>query len=334
MPDARLVAVCDPDGDRRSAAAATSGAAAFSDASTMIGQTRPDVVTIATPPDSHEPIALTAIDAGADLFCEKPFAPTTAGADRILAAASARGRLVAVNHEFREMPIFRAVIDAAHAGRDGRLIFAQAWQHTHMPPWQEQGWRGALARRTLFEAGVHHLDFLIALFGEMPEAVNVQATSAGLDAANRDAIVVATLTFSGGRLGLITMNRLSKGEPQYFEARVDCEAASYRASFGGRARVSAGLFRSTRPHVRLEFGQSGIAWREVGAQREILARNPARPNVDATARVMRSTFDAFRARTEPPSSGLSARNVIAVVDACYASIETGQRAAVATAPAT
>ena len=52
-----------------------------------------------------------ALAAGLHVLCEKPFVATVAEADTVLAAAERAGRQVAVNHEFREKPIFKAVKD-------------------------------------------------------------------------------------------------------------------------------------------------------------------------------------------------------------------------------
>src|SRR5574338_1515197 len=51
--------------------------------------TKPDIVVIATPPESHRDIAIAALDAGAHVFCEKPLANTVEEADAIAAAAAA-----------------------------------------------------------------------------------------------------------------------------------------------------------------------------------------------------------------------------------------------------
>lgn len=328
LPMANVVGACDPDAGRRDAVTRRWRIPVFSEIGSLLSALHPDVVSIATPPDSHTAICLDAIAAGANVFCEKPFVTSVSEADRVIAAATAAGRAVVVNHEFREMPIFRTVIDAARSGRDGDLLFAQVWQQIDLPPWGDDGWRGALARRTLFEAGVHLLDILVALFGEVPAAVRASTSSAGIDAENRDALVVATLEFSGGRIALLTQNRLTKGEPQYLEARADLSRAAYRASFGGRARLSAGLFRSSRPHLRFEYGTAGIAWREIGSRRHPLARNPSSPNAYATGILLRRAFQAFRTGTTPPSSAVEARRLLAVIDACYRSAASGERVAV------
>src|SRR5262245_21894864 len=72
-----------------------------------------NVVVIGTPPDSHASYCLKAFGAGAHVICEKPFVSSLEEADRVIAASEAAGRRIALNHEFREMPIFRALRDAA-----------------------------------------------------------------------------------------------------------------------------------------------------------------------------------------------------------------------------
>ena len=67
-------------------------------------------------------------------------------------------------------------------------------------------------------------------------------------------MALVTLEFSRGRLAQVTQNRLCKGETQYFEVRAESPSASYRASFGGRARSTTGLLRDTKPHIRFEYG--------------------------------------------------------------------------------
>jgi len=140
-----------------------------------------------------------------------------------------------------------------------------------------------------------------------------------------DAVALASLEFSGGRLAQVVQNRLCKGETHYFEVRAELPDASLRASFGGRARLSAGLYRSTRPHVRLELGQAGLAWREVGTRRVPLARNPADPGMRATRLVFERTLEAFRSGGRPPASAEDGRDVLQVIAACYRSAATGQR---------
>src|SRR5215207_1245127 len=324
MPSVTVVGAVDPDASRRERAATAWKVPVFADFDEMLGEAKPNVVVIGTPPDSHFDYCLRSFAAGAHVICEKPFTSSIDEANEVIEAAAAAGRRVALNHEFREMPIFRALRDAA--SRDGRsVVFAQVWQLMDLPPWAEPGWRGQMLRRTLYEAGVHLVDFLIALFGEKPRAVSGTVSTCGVREGETDAVALVTLEFSRGRLAHVTQNRLCKGETQYFEVRAETPTASLRASFGGRARVTAGLHRSTKPHVRFDYGVSGMAWREVGNTRTFIARNPKEPGMIATRFIFEKTLAGFSGGGPVPVSGEDARDVLEVIAACYHAAATGQR---------
>lgn len=322
-----VVGACDLSADMRKRAADTWKVPVFESFETMLEKASPDVVIVATPPDTHRDYGLKTLRSGAHLICEKPFVSSLDEADDLIAAAEETGRRIALNHEFREMPIFRAVLDASDSGDTGRLVFAQVWQLMDLPPWAEPGWRGQMLQRTLYEAGVHLVDYLMALFGERPVAVQAWTSTCGVREGETDAVALVTLEFSDGRLANIVQNRLCKGETQYFEVRADTAGASLRASFGGRARMTAGLYRSSRPKVRVEFGISGMAWKEFGSDRRFLARNPKDPGMIATRYVLEKTLAAFRDGTAPPADAQCGRDVLEVIAACYHSASEGRRVA-------
>lgn len=325
IASATVVGACDLDGARRERAARVFRVPVFEDFDSMLATTRPEVVIIGTPPDSHAEYCCRSFAAGAHVVCEKPFVSSLEEADRVLAAAATAGRGIGLNHEFREMPIFRAVRDAVAREAPDGPVFAQVWQLMDLPPWAEPGWRGQMLQRTLYEAGVHLVDFLMALFGEKPVAVQAWTSTCGVREGETDAVAIVTMEFSRGRLAQLTQNRLCKGETQYFEVRAEVPDASFRASFGGRARLSAGLFRGTKPHVRIEYGVSGMAWRERGNSRTVIARNPKEPGMVATRLVLERTFEAFRTGGTPPASGQDGRDVLEVIAACYHAAATGRR---------
>ena len=292
----------------------------------LLEQGRPDVVVVATPPSSHMELCLQALAGGAHVLCEKPFVNTVDEADRVLAAAAAAGRFVAVNHQYREKPIFRAIKSSIGKPDIGRLVFCQISQLMDMPPWNEPvAWRAAMPNRTLFEGGVHLVDLLLHLFEEPPTAVYARH-SAGLDAdSEADAIHLVLLEFSGGRLAQITIDRLCRSATRYVELRADCEQASLRASHGGRILFQAGLKRAEHPAVRFVYGLGGVAWLERGKTRKTLARSPRNPSVAATVTHFRNIFAALERGEEPPASGREARDGLAVIEAAYRSAETGER---------
>jgi D-apiose dehydrogenase len=326
VPGAVVVGGCDLSEEQRASFASAHRLPAYATVGELLEQGRPDAVVVATPPDSHRALCMEALEGGVHVICEKPFVETVADADIVIAAAAVAGKGVAINHQYREKPVFRAVLDAVERGDYGRLVFTQVMQLMDLTPWDEPvAWRRAMPNRTLFEGGVHLVDLLLALHGEVPEAVYARH-SPGLDQSrNADAVHIVTLEFPGGRLAQITIDRLCKAGTRYIELRADCENASLRASHGGRVLLQAGMKRAQRPGIRLLFGLGGLAWAERGTRRTTLARNPRNPGIAATGTLFRKIADAFERGVEPPSSAREARDALRVIEAAYRSAATGQR---------
>lgn len=326
LPGVTVVGGFDADEGQRDSWRAEAGLPAYESLAELVARARPELLVVATPPQSHADLCVAALEAGMHVFCEKPFVMNLQEADRVIAAAAETGRHVAVNHEFREKPIFRALHDKIGSPEAGRLVFCQIWQLMDLAPWDEPvGWRAAMPNRTLFEGGVHLVDLLLMIFGERPSAVYARH-SAGLDQERKaDAIHLVTFEFSGGRLAQLTIDRLCQAGTRYVEVRADCERASLRASLGGRALVQIGKKRAEKTGLRVDIGAGGIAWMERGLQRRTLARNPREAGMHATGILVGRIVDALRAGTEPPSSARTARDVLRVIEAAYESATTGTR---------
>jgi predicted dehydrogenase len=325
VANAEVVGGCDRDAGQLEAWKRKTGTAGFESVEQLLEQAQPDVVIVATPPDSHAALCVQALEAGAHVFCEKPFVSNMEEADRVIAAADEAGRQVAVNHEYRQMPAFKAVHERIGSADTGRLVSCQMWQLMNLPPWEEPvPWRAAMPNRTLFEGGVHLVDLLLSLFGELPEAVYARRSS-GFHEGGADAIHLVTLEFSGGRLAQITIDRLCPSGTRYMEVRADCEHESLRASLGGRALIQIGKKRAERTGIRVDFAQGGMAWLERGLQRKTLARNRGDAGMRATAALLDQVVEALQGDREPPSSAREARDVLRVIEAAYHSAATGER---------
>lgn len=319
----------DSDAGRRRDWAAHDAGPAYPDLDALLEGEHPDVVVIATPPDDHAPSCIRAMEAGAHVMCEKPFVERAEDADAVLAVAERTGRTVVVNHEFRYMPVFAALERHVRSNAVGRPVFLSCVQFMDLAPWDEPvPWRAAMPNRALLEGGVHLLDVLHLVTGRVPRYVTAH-TSAGLDPArSADAIALVTLDYGDGLLAQVTIDRLCKAGTRYLDLRVDCEQASLRASFGGRAYLQVGTKRGERPGVRFDYGLQGLAWEERGLRRRTLGRNPRHVARRATAAVWADAVTAWRTGGEPPTSGAMARDLIRIVEASYRSAETGARCAV------
>jgi predicted dehydrogenase len=101
-----VVAVCDREPLMAEQLAVRLGIPGqYTDAAKMLAETRPDVVHIATPPDSHLLLARLCFEAGCHVFMEKPFALTEAQSREIVDLATRARKQVGVNYLYNyEVP--------------------------------------------------------------------------------------------------------------------------------------------------------------------------------------------------------------------------------------
>jgi predicted dehydrogenase/nucleoside-diphosphate-sugar epimerase len=97
---ARVVAVADPlPAARATVRTHAPDAAEYDNLAALLGDRVPDVVHVCTPAATHVKLAETALERGSHIYVEKPFAETVATAERLLAAARAKGVLVCAGHQ-------------------------------------------------------------------------------------------------------------------------------------------------------------------------------------------------------------------------------------------
>jgi predicted dehydrogenase/nucleoside-diphosphate-sugar epimerase len=73
--------------------------AGYQDPETLLREARPDVVHIVAPPHTHYPLAKLCLENGANVYVEKPFAPTAREAAELLDLADSRGLRACSAHQ-------------------------------------------------------------------------------------------------------------------------------------------------------------------------------------------------------------------------------------------
>ncbi|BCX06024.1 MAG: oxidoreductase [Candidatus Roseilinea sp.] len=170
LPAARIVGMADVNAERGQPRAAEAGCPFFTDHRAMIEATQPDVVVICTPHPSHPQIALDAFARGAHVLTEKPIAVQIADADRMIAAADAAGRLLAVNFQQRFRPVIERAVRFIVEGELGALMRVQvseSWYRT-AAYYKQAPWRGTWLGEggaILMNQAIHTLDLLCHLAG-------------------------------------------------------------------------------------------------------------------------------------------------------------------------
>lgn len=142
-PGAEVVALCDVDARHLEAArviAKLPPRACTPDFRELLARSDIDAAVVATPDHWHVPIALAAVKAGKDVYCEKPLTLTIAQG-RVLADAVQRyGRVLQTGSQQRSGSEFRRACELVRNGRIGTLQTMQVRipgnNKTCPPVWQ------------------------------------------------------------------------------------------------------------------------------------------------------------------------------------------------------
>jgi UDP-N-acetylglucosamine 3-dehydrogenase len=147
------------------------GAGWFGSYGSAIADERIDTVLVATPPNSHLDLTLSAIEHGKNVIVEKPGFLRAADFALVRSAEAGSGRRVLVAENYCYKPLARALRRIVGSGILGEIRFV------HLDAVKRQragGWRGDPAITgggALFEGGVHWID-LMANLGLRIEAVH------------------------------------------------------------------------------------------------------------------------------------------------------------------
>ncbi len=128
-----------------------------------------DAVIVATPDDTHEEIAIAAIDAAIPCLVQKPLAHESGAAMRIACHAAERGSFLGTSFMHRYFPEVRALA-AMLAGPDslrdhGRILSIRLRNATPGPDWGGWFYDPARTGGVLLQLGVHGFDLIEHLFG-------------------------------------------------------------------------------------------------------------------------------------------------------------------------
>ena len=131
---------------------------------------KPDLVCIATYSDSHADYAVAAMEAGADVFVEKPLATTVADARRVVDAAHQLGRKVVVGYILRHHPSWMRLIEEARALGGPYVFRLNLNQQSSGPTWEVHK---ALMQTTppIVDCGVHYVDVMCQITDAQPVEV-------------------------------------------------------------------------------------------------------------------------------------------------------------------
>lgn len=203
-PRSKLTALCDPNIEsmRRCAQRLELDVPEFEDAEDLIASGDIDAVAIASPNDTHAPIAIAAARAGKHIFCEKAMAATLQQCWEMAEAAEENNVCLMVGHKRRLRPPWAKMTQLAHSGELGKPLAINVTGF-HLDPTNVGWWRrknscGGLLHR----AGIHPIDWMRAVLGDAAWAVAV-AGPQRLPEVDYPVIMAATYGFKSGAIATI-----------------------------------------------------------------------------------------------------------------------------------
>ncbi len=149
----------------------------FDDFDTALEQTKPDAVSISTWPDTHERMAVKALEKGCHVFIEKPLADSVEGAERVVKAAKKAGKKLVVGYILRHHPSWERFIQIAQTLGKPLVMRMNLNQQSSGAMWTLH--RNLMKSLSpIVDCGVHYIDVMCQMARSKP--VQVYAIGAKL----------------------------------------------------------------------------------------------------------------------------------------------------------
>jgi predicted dehydrogenase len=249
-------------GRNRDAAAAVAARFGWQDVETdwraLIARDDVDLVDVCTPGDTHAEIAITALEAGKHVLCEKPLANTVEEAEAMAAAAEAaraNGVRSMVGFTYRRVPAIGLARRLVAGGRVGEIrhVRAQYLQDWITDPQAPLSWRlqkDKAGSGALGDIGAHIVDLTQYITGEqivgvsamletfvkerpLPESSSGLSGVAGTERGEVTVDDAATFLarFTGGALATFEATRFASGRKNAIRIEINGSAGSLAFDF-------------------------------------------------------------------------------------------------------
>ena len=312
IPDVELVAVCDLDPAKAERAANRFGAAQhYTDAAAMLRETKPDFVDIATTVASHRQLVELAASEHVPTIVQKPFGPTMADCEAMVAACAAAGVPLMVHENFRFQPPLRELRRLADQGLIGTPHFGRITFRTGHDIYVKQPYLATEERFIISDLGVHVLDMARFYFGEVASIAcrtkRVNPNIRGEDSATM------LLQHTGGAVSVVDCSYATPILPDPFPetlVEIDGTSGAMRLEQGYRLRIGT---RGGTPEYR-ELDPEPLPW----------AERPWHVVQESVLRIEEHWIDCLRRGVAPETSGADNLATFALVEAAYRAAETGE----------
>jgi predicted dehydrogenase len=171
LPDARCVALYNRTPPKAEALAHEFNVpAVYADAEQLIQQEKPDFIDIITDVNTHSQFVHLAAAYRIPVICQKPMAPSTAEAEKMVTACRAENVWFAVHENWRWQTPIRELKNVLAGGLIGPVFRAQIDYCNSFPVFDNQPFLKTVEQFIIADMGSHIFDVARFLFGEASQA--------------------------------------------------------------------------------------------------------------------------------------------------------------------
>lgn len=280
------------------------GIVATSDFRDLLRNSNVDAVAIATPVHTHYELALSALKAGKHVLVEKPMAPTSDQARRLIDEADRRNLILMVDHTFLYTPAVQKIRELLLDGALGNIYYYDSIRSS-LGLFQTD-------INVVWDLAVHDISIIQYILNEEPVAVSATGSSHVVGAPENMAHI--TLFFQGSCVAHISVNWLSP--------------IKVRQTFIGGSRKMI-IYDDVEPTEKIKIYDKGITLSgspDKAHQLRIGYRagdmwSPHIPAKEALQAEVEHFVECLRTGKRPLSSGASGLRVIEILEAANRSMK-------------
>ena len=305
-----VAACCDLDGARLAAVGRAYPQVALTrDSAEVLGRPDVDAVVVTTPAATHHRLAAAALEAGKDVFVEKPLATRLDEGEALVKLAERRGRILFVGHLLVYHPAVTHLRRCLDRGELGDILYLYA---SRVNLGQVR-----LEENALWSLAPHDISMILHLLGEDP--AEVLATGQSYVRAGVEDVVFVTLRFPGRTLAHIHVSWLDPHKVR----KLTVVGSRTMAVFDDME--AAEKIRLYDKGVE-SAGPSGLSPRDFLAVRSGDIHIPKISPEEPLTIECRHFLECVRTRQQPLTDGRNGLRVLRVLDAAQASLGAGGRA--------
>ena len=306
-----LAAIADTSADRRDAAARRHrGVPVCGDAASVIARDDLDAIVIATPLETHFPLAKAAVERGKHVLVEKPLAGSRTEAEALGALADKRDVRLMVDHTFVYNGAVRRIRALIDSGDLGELLYLDSVR-VNLGLFQQDS-------NVIWDLAAHDFSIMDYLIDARPVAVSADGTAAA--GFNQESVAYVTVHFDNGFLAHFHVSWLAPVKMR-------------QMLLGGQQRML--VYDDTNPSEKVRVYDNGVDFdvKDDETRRQILIsyrtgdmHAPKLDRREALSLVAREFADSIEQRRAPLTDAAAGARVVALLEAAEVSLRAqGQR---------